>query len=186
MNYAGLVVLVVATVAGICSCQKCTLPTSGDLEDVIINTLQSDDSASTPNVNVMSIHPVCLALDDVQDRYRAVSVLVEYTCSGLTSCPSGTVVEQIESECDNGIWSNTVQGSPEFTRSETTEASVSTSTRQDCVFCVSPDLVKEAKLSLSPDNVTHCVGESLNTCALYLSSQGIACVYFHSLSLKLQ
>ena len=181
MNYAGLVVLVVATVAGICSCQECTLPTSGDLEEVIVNIFRADDSASTPTVIVESVHPVCLALDKVQDHYRAVSVLVEYRCSGYTGCPSGTVVEQIESECSIGVWSNTVRGSPEFTRSQTTEASVSTSTREDCVFCVSPELVKEAPLSLSPDNVTHCAGESLNTCALYLSSQGIACVYFHSL-----
>ena len=186
MNYAGLVVLVVATVAGICSCQKCTLPTNEDMKDVIINIFRADDSSSTPSVNVMSIHPVCLALDDVQDRYRVVSVLVEYTCSGYTGCPSGTALEQIESECVNGMWSNTVQGSPEFTRSQTTEASFSTSTREDCAFCVSPELDDEAGLSLSPDSVTHCVGESLNTCALYLSSQGIACVYFHSLSLKLQ
>ena len=187
MNYAGLVVLVVATVAGICSCQRCTLPTNGDLEDVIAEIIGSDDSSSTPNVTVMSSpHPVCLAFDDVQDRYRAVSVLVEYTCNGNPSCPSGTVVEQIESQCDSGVWSNIVQGSTEFSRSPTPEASFSTSTRQDCVFCVSPDLNLEAGLSFSPDSVTHCVGESLNTCTLYLLSQGIACVYFHSLSLKLQ
>ena len=174
-------ILLLATLAGICSCESCTLPTTEDLEDVIADIIEADDSSSTPTVNVMSFHPVCLAFDDVQDRYRAVSVLVEYRCTGNPSCPSGTVVEQIESECSNGVWSNTVQGSPEFTRSPTPEANFSTSTRQDCAFCVSPELVKEAPLSLSPDNVTHCVGESLNTCALYLSSQGIACVYFHSL-----
>ena len=53
MNYAGLVVLVVATVAGICSCQqKCTLPANEDLQDVIINIFQADDSSRTTNVNV--------------------------------------------------------------------------------------------------------------------------------------
>ena len=174
-------VLVVATVVGICSCQSCTLPTSGDLEDVIANIIEADDSSSTPNVNVMSFHPVCLAFDDVQDRYRAVSVLVEYICTGNPSCPSGTAVEQIESECSNGVWSNVVQGSSELTRSQTPEASFSTSTRQDCAFCVSPELDMRDELSFAPDSVTHCAGESLNTCAQYLSSQGIACVYFHSL-----
>ena len=159
MNYAGLVVLVVATVAGICSCQMCTLPTNGDLEDVIADIIEADDSSSTPNVNVMSFHPVCLAFDNIQDHYRAVSVLVKYTCTGNPSCPSGTAVEQIESECVNGVWSNTVQGSTEFTRSQTPEANFSTSTREDCAFCVSPELDVEAGLSLSPDSVTHCVGE---------------------------
>ena len=190
MNYAGLVVLVVATVAGMCSCQqRCTLPTNENLDGVIEGVLRAEaaDSSSTPTVNVMRFHQVCLAFDDVQSRYRAVSVVVEYTCSGHTICASGTLVEQIESECGNdGEWSNLVRDSPEFTRSPTPEASFSTSTREDCVFCVSPELDEEAGLSLLPDSVTHCVGESLNTCALYLSSQGIACVYFHSLSLKLQ
>ena len=166
MNYAGLVVLVVATVAGICSCQMCTLPTNGDLEDVIREIIEADDSSSTPNVNVMSFHPVCLAFDDIQDHYRAVSVLVEYSCTGNPSCPSGTAVEQIESECSNGEWSNTVRSSTEFTRSTTTEASFSTSTRQDCAFCVSPELGDV--LSLTTDSVTHCVGEYVTTLHLYV------------------
>ena len=180
MNYAGLVVLVVATVVGICSCQMCALPTSGDLEYVIRDIIQATDSAQTPTVNVMRLHPVCLALDDVQDRYRAVSVIVEYTCSGNTGCPSGTAVEQIDSECDDGVWSG-VQSVTECIRSQAPEASFSTSTRQDCVLCVSPELDVAAELFYFPENTTHCVGESLNTCALYLSSQRIACVYFHSL-----
>ena len=157
MNYAALVVLVVATVVGICSCQKCILPTNGDLEDVIRNIIQNDDNSSTPTVYVMSFHPVCLAFDDVQDHYRAVSVLVEYRCTNNSNCPSGTVVEQIESECDNGVWSNVVLGSTEHTRSQPTEASFSTSTRENCSLCVSPEL--GVNTFLTTDNVTHCVGE---------------------------
>ena len=159
MNYAELVVLVVATVVGICSCQKCTLPSNTDLEVVIRDIIEANDGSGTPTVNVINFHPVCLAFDDVQDHYRGVSVLVEYTCTNNPSCPSGTVVEQIESECDNGVWSNVVMGSLDFTHSQTTEATFSTSTRQDCAFCVSPELDVEAELSLLPDNVTHCVGE---------------------------
>ena len=124
---------------------------------MIIDIFRADDSSSTPNINVMHIHPVCLAFNDVQDRYHAVSVLVEYTCFGHNSCPSGTAVEQIESECDNGVWSNAVQGSPEYTRSQTTEANFSTFTREDCAFCVSPELGDV--LSLTTDSVTHCLGE---------------------------
>ena len=157
MNYAGLVVLVVATVVGICSCHNCTLPTNTDLEVVIRDIIEVNDSSSTPTVNVIGFHPVCLAFDDVQDHYRAVSVVVAYNCSGNTGCPPGTAVEQIESECDNGEWSNVVQGNTDFTRSQTTEASFSTSTRQDCALCVSPELGDV--LSLTTDSVTHCVGE---------------------------
>ena len=174
-------ILLLATLAGICSCHSCTLPTNEDLEEVISDIIQVSDSSSTPVVNVMRLHPVCLAFGTMQERYRAVSVVVEYTCNDNPSCPSGTVVEQIEAECDDGTWSNVVEGSTEFTRSQTPEANFSTSTREDCAFCVSPELNEASALSLSPDSVTHCVGESLNTCALYLSSQRIACVYFHSL-----
>ena len=70
--------------AGICSCQKYTLPTNEDLEVVI---LQNDDDSSTPTVNVMSIHPVHLMM------YKTATVLCQcwwntyYTCkegNGLT------------------------------------------------------------------------------------------------------
>ena len=149
---------------------------------MIINIFEADDSSITPSVNVMSSHPVCLSLDDVQDHYRAVSVVVEYTCTGNPSCPSGTVVEQIESECTNGVWSNVVQGSPEFIRSQTPEANFSTSTRQDCALCVSPELDEEAVLSLSPDSVTHCVGEYV-TCILKSKwCEHIAGLFMHNKS----
>ena len=44
----------------------------------------------TSDHDVMSFHQVCLALNDVQDHYHAVSVLMEYTCSGHTRHCSGT------------------------------------------------------------------------------------------------
>ena len=155
-----------ATVAGICSCQ-CTLPTNGDLELVIKGIIEADNASSTPTVNVMSFHPVCLAFDEIQDRYRAVSVMVNYTCTDNPSCSSGTAVEQIESECVNGQWSNVVRGVKERTRSQATKASFSTSTREDCSLCVSPEL--GAALSLVTDNVTHCVGECVtrHKCTLH-------------------
>ena len=138
------------------STELCTFPTNDDLEVVIKDIIKADGS-STPTVDVMSFHPVCRAFDSVQNYYRTMSVLVNYTCSDNPSCPSGTVVEQIESECDNGTWSNVVHGSTDFTRSQTTEASFSTSTRDNCSLCVSPEL--GATLSLTSDSVTHCVGE---------------------------
>ena len=157
MRYAWLAVFVVSILARICSCQKCTLPTNEELQVVIADII---DGSSTPTVDVMSFHPVCLAFDDVQDRYRAVSVVVNYTCTDNPSCPSGNVVEQIESECDNGVWSNVVRGSTHSTRSQTTEATFSTSTREGCSLCVSTELGDF--LFLITDSVTHCVGMLLN------------------------
>ena len=107
-----------AVVAGMCSCQQeCSLPTNDDLEQVIVDIIRFGDSSSLPTVTVARFHPVCLAFGQQQDRYRLVSVVVEYTCSGDINCPSGTAVEEIESECDSGVWSNIVQGSVLDTRS---------------------------------------------------------------------
>ena len=160
MLHAGLSVLVVAVVAGICSCQDCSFPTNDDLEEVIANVIRSGDSPTPPTVTVARFHPVCLAFGAQQDRYRLVSVVVEYTCSGNTNCLSGTAVEQIESECDSGVWSNTVQGSTENTRSVPPDASFNTTTREDCSFCLTAELANNI-ISVTTNNVTHCVGECI-------------------------
>ena len=150
-------VLLVVVVAGVCPCQDCSFPTNGDLEEVISEIIETGSSSTDAVVNVMRFHPVCLAFGAQQDRYRLVSVVVEYTCSGNTNCPSGTAVEQIESECDSGVWSNTVQGSVFDTRSVPPDANFTTTTREDCSFCLSPELA--SNLGPTTDSVTHCVGK---------------------------
>ena len=129
----------------------------------------SEDTSSTPTVDhdVMSFHPVCLALNDVQDHYHAVSVLMEYTCSGHT-------MEQIVSECGNGECCIVYSWVPQnLLALKTTEANFSTSTTEDCAFCVSfelGDLIFLFSLALFmiipgwDYSVTHCVG----TCALFI------------------
>ena len=160
MLHAGLSVLVVAMVAGLCSCQEeCLFPTYDDLEQVISEIIPTGDSPSAPDVTVMDFHPVCLAFGQQQDHYRLVSVVVNYTCSGNTNCPSSTAVEQIESGCVSGVWSNEVEGNVDFTRSTTTEASFTTTTREDCSFCLSPELADT--LGPTTDSITHCVGECI-------------------------
>ena len=150
--------LIVAIVAGICSCQEeCSFPTNDDLEQVIKEIIETGDSSIDADVDVMRFHPVCLAFGQQQDRYRLVSVVVEYTCSGNTNCPSGTVVEQIESGCDGGVWSNMVLGNTDFTRSVSTEANFTTTTREDCSSCLSTELA--SILGPTTDSVTHCVGK---------------------------
>ena len=153
-----------AVVAGLCSCKReCSFPTNGDLEVVIARITIAGDSPSSPTVNVIRFHPVCLAFGEQQDRYRLVSVVVEYTCSGNTNCPSGTAVEQIESECDDGVWSNRVLGSTVDVRSVFTEANFTTTTREDCSLCVSPELVEVGQIPIPTDSVTHCLGKCIIT-----------------------
>ena len=156
--------LLMAVVAGLCSCQReCSFPTNDDLEVVIARITMVGDNPSSPTVNVMRFHPVCLAFGEQQDRYRLVSVVVEYTCSGNTNCPSGTAVEQIESECNSGEWYNSVLGNVDNVRSVFTEANFTTTTREDCSFCVSPELVEVNQISIPTDSVTHCLGKCIIT-----------------------
>ena len=147
---------------GLASCQMamdCALPTDSEIEAVLREIIPTGDSPSTPDINVISFTPRCLAVSQQRDRYRAISILVNYTCTGNTLCPAGGMgEEQIESECVNGVWSNEVLGSAEFTRDISPEdASASVPTRQDCAFCASPTLAMASEIQ--SDDVYHCVGE---------------------------
>ena len=156
--------LLVAVVVGSGYSQFCTIPTKEslkfDLEDTVIPLIiQAGDATAAPTVDVSDLRIVCLTFSDQQDLLRGLSVVVHYTCSGHSNCRSGTVVEQIESGCESGQWSNRVEGSTEPTliRSQTTEASLSTAAREDCSACVSPELANT--LGVTTDIVTHCVGK---------------------------
>ena len=151
--------LLVAAVAGICSCQDCTLPTDNDVKGVIEDIILLSGHNLRPTIDVMMIHPVCLAFSATQDRYRYVSVVVKYTCTGNTNCPSSTAVEQIESECINGMWSNSAAGNTQDIRSVPTQAGFLTATRENCTICLSPELITASGIPLPTDHVTHCVGE---------------------------
>lgn len=158
------ITVLVAAIAGICSCQMCMLPDNDDMEEVIKQIILSSDSSATPTVNVMEVYPVCLALDDVKDHYRLVSVVVRYTCVGHSGCPSGTAEEQIETECTSGVWSNRVQSVTDSvnTRIQNPVANFSTTPRQSCSFCLSPTLVATLGTGLVTDDVTHCVGQCIS------------------------
>ena len=172
-------VLLVVVVAGVCLCQDCSFPTNDDLEEVIVNIIRLGDSSSIPIVTIARFHPVCLAFGAQQDRYRLVSVVVEYTCSGHTNCPSGTAVEQIESECGSGIWSNTVLSSTDNTRSVPPDASFNTTTREDCSFCLTAELANNI-IGVTTDNVTHCVGECItDKVYYYITNLLTSCVLLH-------
>ena len=153
--------LLVAVVVGSGYSQQnyCSYPNSTELENVIAAIISSGDAAAEPTITLLDFNPVCRSFTDRQDLLRGVSVVVQYNCTGHFNCPSGTVVEQIESGCEGGQWSNRVEGSTEPTliRSQTTEAYFSTTAREDCSACVSPELA--SSLGITTDTVTHCVGK---------------------------
>ena len=160
MSNAGLVCLLVSVLVGTgCSQDDCNPPSTGDLESVIATIILAGDSAAPPQINLLNSNVVCRAFSQQQNRLRYVSVVVQYTCTGHSNCQSGTVVEQIESGCQSGSWSNTVFGSSEPTEivSVPNGATFSTPARDDCSFCLSTQLA--AMQGPTTDTVTHCVGE---------------------------
>ena len=134
-------------------------PTTSDLECVISTILAAGDSRYPPQITLSNFTVVCRAFAQQQDLLRFVSVVVEYTCTGHSNCLSGTLVQQIESGCQGGSWSNNVHGSytfnqPFYILSPSPQANLSTSGRNDCSFCASPQVFYH-----TIDTITHCSGE---------------------------
>ena len=147
-----------AVLVDISSCQlDCAYPTGSDVESVISSVIPNGENPSVPTINVTSIHLVCLAHGDERDRYRLVSFLVQYACLGNPNCPFGIVLEQFESECVTGVLDNAVLGATDHTRTTDPSANMSTSPREDCAFCLSPDLA--SIYGLLTDSLTHCLGK---------------------------
>jgi len=144
-----IVVLTASSATGQTGCSEIT---EAALENVIRKNIPTRADPHTPTVvDVLSFHPVCLAYSQERDRYRFVSVVVEYTCTGNANCPSGTAVEQFESQCKSGTWSHSVQGDVDNTRTVNPTANFSTTTREDCAFCFSPALATGLSVTTDPD-----------------------------------
>ena len=157
MRLTALATLIVVLKAGGVSGQMdCPEITEAVLEDVIRNNIPTEDSPATPTLDILRLHPECLAYSQERDRYRYVSVVVEYTCTSNANCPSGTAVEQIHSECSSGTWIGRVARISPYFRTINPTANFSTTTREDCVFFFSP--MAANALALTTDTVTHCVG----------------------------
>ena len=174
MRLTALATLIVVLTAGGASGQiGCPEITEAALKNVIRNIIPTGEGSSPPTVDVLSFHPVCLAYSPNHDRYRFVSVVVEYTCTGNVRCPSGSAVEQFESQCSSETWRHSVQGDVDNTRTVPPTANFSTTTREDCAFCFSPTLATSLATSLiiTTDPVTHCVGRymhaSIHSLGLY-------------------
>ena len=152
-----LVLLAVVIVT--CSGQdECDPPTQSQLEDVISLIIKEGDNAAAPTVDLTDYNIVCLAFGEERDRLRIVSVVVEYTCNGHARCPTGSVVEQIEAECNGGTWTDNVAGSTDDVRTQSPPATLNTSDRDDCAFCFSPTKAANSGAGGTSDNVTHCIG----------------------------
>ena len=137
-----LTVFLVAVFVAAGLCGKvvwCPSPTRSQLENVIGPIIEAGDTSETAVVELIDFRIVCHAFTRQQDLLQLVSVVVQYSCTGHVNCPSGTVTEQIEAGCDGrGQWTYDVETSDDNIRSTTTEADLTTTTRYDCVLCLSP------------------------------------------------
>ena len=154
----------VACIIGRAFCQMyCAYPTNSDIADVISLVIRGGDASATADIDLARLfRPVCLAYSQERGRFRGISALVEYTCTGNAACPDGTVVEQFEADCVSGSWSYLVRGSPDNTRTLTPAATFTTELRENCAFCYSPELATAAGIPAAnrPDDENHCVGEA--------------------------
>ena len=147
--------LLVTAIERVCS-QDCAPPKTPDLKIILEDIIRAGNSDAAPNITLIDFKVVCSAYGKQQNLLRAVSVVVEYKCSGHASCPVAPGVEQIEFECISGRWSSSVLGATANIHSTNPEASLSTPTREDCSQCMSPELARE--FSFITDSITHCVG----------------------------
>ena len=161
MRLTSIAALIVVLTAGGVS-QDCPEITEAALENVIGNIIPTGEHSPplAPTVDVLSFHPVCLAYSQERDRYHFVSVVVQYTCTGNANCPSGTAVEQFDSQCSSGTWRHSVLGDFDNTRTKKTTANFSTTPRENCSLCASPATVTGPRLTTDP--VTHCVGRYMS------------------------
>ena len=76
------------------------------LESVIGRIFNSTgDNPTTIRVGIIDLNPVCRAHGQDGERFREVSVTVQYTCNGSAECPSTNMTGQTECVC-NGEWYN--------------------------------------------------------------------------------
>ena len=155
-----LLLLVIAIEIGFS--QDCTPPETKDLKILLEDIIGGGNSAATPNITLADFKVVCRSYGKQQDLLRAVSVVIEYICSGHDNCPvAAPALEQIDFECIRGQWSNSVLGMTANTRSTNPEASFTTTSREDCAQCIAPELAK--KFSFITDSITHCRGQYYTT-----------------------
>lgn len=121
-----------------------SLSTSGLVAEKLGNAMQ---------VMILQYNIVCESSSGMRDRYREVSVVVEYT--------NGSAVTQAQFEfgCsgDTDQWSLVVSGLTESTVTVPPDGNFTTSLRRDCFICVSPN--RPGAPQSTNDDGNHCGGE---------------------------
>ena len=142
--------------------QGCAEPTDENIRSEIDLSL-TVQTATVTDVFLLNARIVCLASSGARDRYNFASVVATYT----TDISADPVTAQFEFSCGTASWLATdagVLGVNPALNMELLSAGdpvLTAELRTDCSTCISltnPSAVQHS--SLTPDDVTHCVGET--------------------------
>ena len=118
-----------------------TLSSTGLLADAL-----NAGGQATLTYQLLEFNTVCLAQGTVRDTYRSTSLVVRYRDSlGVES------TTQLHLQCIDEDWSDLNFGSIDNAIS-TTDSSLTTPTRRDCLLCISPAVAPISTLE-------HCFGK---------------------------
>ena len=113
-------------------CRDCAYPTENDLMEIIFTKITA--GISLPHrpldISLLNSSAVCLSPSVERERYRQASVLAEYSCHGLATCPNATVIDLFGIICVESSWNL------ENYNSAPLPANFFTEPRQDCSSCV--------------------------------------------------
>ena len=113
-------------------CRDCAYPTENDLMEIIFTKITAGIPLPPPSLNISLLNSsaVCLSPGAERERFRQASVLAEYSCDGLATCPNGTVIDLFGIICAESSWNL------ENYNSAPLPANFFTEPRQDCSSCV--------------------------------------------------
>ena len=145
--------------------QGCAEPTDENIRSAIDFSLTVQTKNQT-DVFLMNASIVCLASSGARDRYNFVSVVATYT----TDTSADPVTAQFEFRCGTGaspLWLASEKGvlgvDPALNMKllSADDPVLTAELRTDCSTCISlTNPFADRHSSLTPDNVTHCVGET--------------------------
>ena len=151
--------------------QGCAEPTDEDLRSAIDLSLSLQTLTAT-DVFLLSTRIVCLASSGARDSIKFVSVVATYT----TDTSADPVTAQFEFRCDvrftpvpwrsnGGVLGPSIALNMKLLSAD--DPVMNAELRTDCSVCISPTHPSaDRHSSLTPDDVTHCVGETQVACVV--------------------
>ena len=133
---------------------------AGLIADTLVATV--GQPPPRPLVQVLDYNIVCQTIGMQRDTFRSVSVVVNYTCDGISwaFCDGTPLLSQFEFECGSGnAWIAGYGGSTDGIFTQMSDGDLSTPPRTDCGVCISP---LRRGFSLITNNSNHCGGNRVH------------------------